>query len=241
MIEERFNVWYVLWACKLAFMLGQLHSAYGAEVGPYVPTLAAAGGMATIAKPAPLPAPDPGNICPECNGKGWNGDGTIRNKCEPCNGTGKRTTMAADLNTPAEQPEAEVISAGANWEPAAVSSEPKVAAVKESQPVADGKTPPLPPVFTDYIEAMEESTRTREILVLLHPNFAPERLAKSREAMIDLPEAHRFTWLILPADSSINGQTAREFFNADRDFRLVRHNTTTGANRLVESPQDLEN
>jgi hypothetical protein len=40
-------------------------------------------------KPPPAPAPAPGGRCQNCDGRGYVGDGTIRVKCQPCNGTGK--------------------------------------------------------------------------------------------------------------------------------------------------------
>lgn len=40
-------------------------------------------------QPAPEPAPKPGDTCPNCNGKGYVGDGTVKTKCLPCDGTGK--------------------------------------------------------------------------------------------------------------------------------------------------------
>jgi len=38
------------------------------------------------------------DICPACNGAGEVGDGRIMHKCEECDGTGKRTTMVAQLD-----------------------------------------------------------------------------------------------------------------------------------------------
>jgi hypothetical protein len=41
-------------------------------------------------KPSPGPAPAPvSDVCPNCNGKGWTGDGVTKFKCDDCNGTGK--------------------------------------------------------------------------------------------------------------------------------------------------------
>jgi hypothetical protein len=39
--------------------------------------------------PTPVP-PAPGGQCDNCEGRGYVGDGTVRVKCQPCNGTGKR-------------------------------------------------------------------------------------------------------------------------------------------------------
>ena len=41
------------------------------------------------AAPQPEPGPKPGDTCPNCKGKGYVGDGTVKTKCLPCDGTGK--------------------------------------------------------------------------------------------------------------------------------------------------------
>jgi hypothetical protein len=33
--------------------------------------------------------PKPGDKCPNCDGRGYVGDGTVRVKCQPCDGTGR--------------------------------------------------------------------------------------------------------------------------------------------------------
>lgn len=33
--------------------------------------------------------PKPGDKCPNCEGRGYVGDGTVKVKCQPCDGTGK--------------------------------------------------------------------------------------------------------------------------------------------------------
>lgn len=33
--------------------------------------------------------PKPGDKCPNCDGRGYVGDGTVKVKCQPCDGTGK--------------------------------------------------------------------------------------------------------------------------------------------------------
>ena len=33
--------------------------------------------------------PKPGSKCPNCDGRGYVGDGTVKVKCQPCDGTGK--------------------------------------------------------------------------------------------------------------------------------------------------------
>jgi DnaJ-class molecular chaperone len=38
---------------------------------------------------APTPVP-PSGVCENCEGRGYVGDGTVKVKCQPCNGTGKR-------------------------------------------------------------------------------------------------------------------------------------------------------
>jgi hypothetical protein len=39
--------------------------------------------------PPPAPGPKPGDKCPNCEGRGYVGDGTVKVKCQPCDGTGK--------------------------------------------------------------------------------------------------------------------------------------------------------
>jgi hypothetical protein len=33
--------------------------------------------------------PKPGDKCPNCDGRGYVGDGTVKVKCQPCGGTGR--------------------------------------------------------------------------------------------------------------------------------------------------------
>ena len=33
--------------------------------------------------------PKPGDKCPNCEGRGYVGDGTVKVKCQPCDGTGR--------------------------------------------------------------------------------------------------------------------------------------------------------
>jgi hypothetical protein len=33
--------------------------------------------------------PKPGDKCPNCDGRGYVGDGTVKVKCQPCDGTGR--------------------------------------------------------------------------------------------------------------------------------------------------------
>jgi DnaJ-class molecular chaperone len=37
----------------------------------------------------PDAGPRPGDQCPNCDGRGYVGDGTVKVKCQPCDGTGK--------------------------------------------------------------------------------------------------------------------------------------------------------
>jgi hypothetical protein len=37
----------------------------------------------------PDDAPKPGDKCPNCDGRGYVGDGRVKVKCQPCDGTGK--------------------------------------------------------------------------------------------------------------------------------------------------------
>ena len=43
------------------------------------------------AKPDATPdgKPKPGDKCPNCEGRGYVGDGTVQVKCQPCDGTGR--------------------------------------------------------------------------------------------------------------------------------------------------------
>lgn len=37
----------------------------------------------------PDAGPKPGDTCDNCDGRGYVGDGTVKVKCQPCDGTGK--------------------------------------------------------------------------------------------------------------------------------------------------------
>ena len=39
--------------------------------------------------PAPDDKPKPGDKCPNCEGRGYVGDGRVQVKCQPCDGTGR--------------------------------------------------------------------------------------------------------------------------------------------------------
>jgi hypothetical protein len=47
--------------------------------------------VALVAVPdiAPDDEPKPGDTCPNCEGRGYVGDGTVKVKCQPCGGGGK--------------------------------------------------------------------------------------------------------------------------------------------------------
>ena len=47
--------------------------------------------IALVAVPdiAPDDAPKPGDVCPNCEGRGYVGDGTVKVPCQPCGGGGK--------------------------------------------------------------------------------------------------------------------------------------------------------
>lgn len=55
-------------ACELARAVVQLRAAPG---------------------PAPDDKPKPGDKCGNCEGRGYVGDGTVKVKCQPCDGTGR--------------------------------------------------------------------------------------------------------------------------------------------------------
>ena len=52
------------------------------------------------AAPQPEPGPKPGDTCPNCKGRGYVGDGTVKTKCLPCDGTGK--VIASVLVVPSD-------------------------------------------------------------------------------------------------------------------------------------------
>lgn len=47
--------------------------------------------IALVAVPdiAPDDEPKPGDVCGNCEGRGYVGDGTVKVKCQPCGGGGK--------------------------------------------------------------------------------------------------------------------------------------------------------
>lgn len=60
-------------------------------------------------KPAPLPTPQPGNVCPNCRGTGKIGDGTVFVTCPVCKGTGKVTKESKPVAPPIQKPKAEAV------------------------------------------------------------------------------------------------------------------------------------
>ncbi len=84
----------VLWASAASAASPQLHRLAA--------WLALAVSPAASAPPAPEPKPAPGGeICPECNGRGKRGDGTIDFICENCGGTGRVQTAPPAAPAPA--------------------------------------------------------------------------------------------------------------------------------------------
>lgn len=76
----------------------------------YKPMAASAITLAVLQKtPTPRPNPDSGK-CPDCNGTGKVGDGTVMVKCKSCNGTGKIGSMPPDA--PGSLPVGDVDSVG---------------------------------------------------------------------------------------------------------------------------------
>jgi hypothetical protein len=129
----------VLWASAASAASPQLHrlAAWLAlAVSPAVP-----------APPAPEPKPAPGGeICPECNGRGKRGDGTIDFICENCGGTGRVQTAPPAAPAPAPAAKAAPLTSTVNGAPApvpAASTAPLTNSVKVERyaiPPRDGRT-----------------------------------------------------------------------------------------------------
>jgi hypothetical protein len=45
--------------------------------------------LRAAADTTPDDKPKPGDKCPNCEGRGYVGDGRVQVKCQPCNGTGR--------------------------------------------------------------------------------------------------------------------------------------------------------
>lgn len=67
--------------------------ASNAEAGRFSALIAQA--AASTRPNGPAPVPTPSGKCENCDGTGIVGDGTIKNTCLVCNGTGKATTALA--------------------------------------------------------------------------------------------------------------------------------------------------
>lgn len=82
---------YLLITIMAIFVAGCAQSS--TPVTNYKPLAASAVTLAVLQKDStPQPKPDSGK-CPDCNGTGKVGDGTIMVKCKSCNGTGKIGSM----------------------------------------------------------------------------------------------------------------------------------------------------
>ena len=69
------------------------------------PAVAVAAGASTVDGDLPdtPPKPKPGDVCPNCNGRGKVGDGTIETRCVPCDGTGRVQAEFPEPATVAEK------------------------------------------------------------------------------------------------------------------------------------------
>lgn len=59
----------------------------------------AAFAFAAVTEVESAPAPD-SNVCSNCDGRGWIGDGVTKKTCQTCKGTGKPTTASAPVAAP---------------------------------------------------------------------------------------------------------------------------------------------
>lgn len=101
--------------------------------------------------------------------------------------------------------------------------------------------PKLPEAFGNYSMAALEASRTRELLVALHNGASLSQQNNMRVNMANMPGTEKFAWLIVDANSMIDGKTAQEFFEAPTPTSTIRHNLATGENKLVTKQSDLEN
>lgn len=76
---------------RVLLILGLLATPLQARTIDEVRAIAAAEYAKFTPGPAPTPKPNNG-VCPDCNGTGRVGDGTVFQTCLNCNGTGKVTT-----------------------------------------------------------------------------------------------------------------------------------------------------
>lgn len=77
----------------------------------YLPAIAVA--IATTGDPKP--APTPSNVCPNCDGTGRLGDGTIEKVCPTCNGSGKITKRTIFTPPVAPKPAARQLITSPRW------------------------------------------------------------------------------------------------------------------------------
>jgi hypothetical protein len=81
--------------------------------GYFIPTLAAAAALTTDSKqPSPVTPDNPSGVCPNCNGKGRVGDGTVETICVVCDGTGKVTNDTKSLTLSRPTPPIAAIPSG---------------------------------------------------------------------------------------------------------------------------------
>lgn len=95
--------------------------------------------VAKVGPPQKVPSPDTpdqGDKCPDCDGTGKLGDGTVFVKCQACNGTGRKPAAAFDSPESADAFEGEILRREAVARAAPPAPKPERYAV----PPKDGRT-----------------------------------------------------------------------------------------------------
>ena len=170
-----------------------------ADMAYAVVTVAAAPAPAPSPSPSPTPAAD---ACPECNGTGKLGDGTVFVTCPDCNGTGKKTA-------------AEPI------EPPLVPIEPPLVPIKTPPAVSRAATS-RPPV-------VRRSSTRWTVAGSSHKTVSIEKLARHLQETHGIdPTGYTREELLTLHDNDHNGHNAPNASNAPRttSSRVIRSQST---------------